>query len=222
MDAYLEPQFSPHSHGFRPERGCHTALREIYHNWVGSVWFIEGDISKCFDALSHEVLLSVLRESIKDERFIHLIRGLLNAGYLEEWRWNQTYSGTPQGSIVSPILANVYLDKLDKFVEQVLIPEYTKGKRRKPNPVYEKLYIVPSIWPKRDEKRKLRHCGNKHSTFLLSTLVTLTTDGYDTAVTLMISYWDLLVQRRKQRRSSNASEPSCKRNSSSSSLRPRR
>jgi len=99
LDAYLEPQFSPHSHGFRPERGCHTALREIYQNWVGSVWFIEGDISKCFDTLSHELLLSILRETIKDERFIRLIRGLLKAGYLEEWRWNQTYSGTPQGSI---------------------------------------------------------------------------------------------------------------------------
>jgi hypothetical protein len=93
LDAYLEPQFSPHSHGFRPERGCHTALREIYQNWVGSTWFIEGDISKCFDALSHEVLLSILRETIKDERFIRLMSGLLNAGYLEEWRWNQTYSG---------------------------------------------------------------------------------------------------------------------------------
>src|SRR6266566_1785323 len=87
LDAYLEPQFSPHSHGFRPERGCHTALREIYHNWVGTVWFIEGDISKCFDALSHELLLSILRETIKDERFIRLISGLLKAGYLEEWRW---------------------------------------------------------------------------------------------------------------------------------------
>ncbi len=139
LDAYLEPQFSPHSHGFRPERGCHTALREIYQNWAGSVWFIEGDISKCFDALSHELLLSMLRESIKDERFIRLISGLFKAGYLEEWRWNQTYSGTPQGSIVSPILANLYLDKLDKFVEQELIPQHTKGKRRKPNPAYEKL-----------------------------------------------------------------------------------
>src|SRR6266700_7147029 len=99
LDAYFEPQFSPHSHGFRPERGCHTALREIYHNWVGSVWFIEGDISKCFDALSHELLLSILRQTIKDERFIRLISGLLKAGYLEEWRWNQTYSGTPQGSL---------------------------------------------------------------------------------------------------------------------------
>ena len=76
LDAYLEPQFSPHSHGFRPERGCHTALREIYHNWVGSIWFIEGDISKCFDALSHQMVLSILRESIKDERFIRLIERL--------------------------------------------------------------------------------------------------------------------------------------------------
>ena len=181
LDAYLEPQFSPHSHGFRPERGCHTALREIYHNWVGSVWFIEGDISKCFDALSHEVLLSILRESIKDDRFIHLIERLLKAGYLEEWRWNQTYSGTPQGSIVSPILANGYLDKLDKFVEQVLIPEYTKGKRRKPHPVYEKLMHsaqyqarkgrteqaqalrkqaqqLPSIDPQDSDYRRLRYC----------------------------------------------------------------
>ncbi len=139
LDAYLEPQFSSHSHGFRSERGCHTALREIYHNWVGSVWFVEGDISKCFDALSHDLLLSILRETIKDERFIRLISGLLKAGYLEEWRWNQTYSGTPQGSIVSPILANLYLDKLDKFVERVLIPEYTKGTKKKGNKAYEKL-----------------------------------------------------------------------------------
>jgi group II intron reverse transcriptase/maturase len=139
LDAYFEPQFSPHSHGFRPERGCHTALREIYHNWVGTVWFIEGDISACFDALNHELLLSILRETIKDERFIHLISRLLKAGYLEDWRWNQTYSGSPQGSIVSPILANLYLDKLDKFVETVLIPEYTKGTKRKANKAYEKL-----------------------------------------------------------------------------------
>jgi group II intron reverse transcriptase/maturase len=181
LDAYLEPQFSPYSHGFRPERGCHTALREIYQNWAGSVWFIEGDISKCFDALSHELLLSILRETIKDERFIRLISGLLKAGYLEEWRWNQTYSGTPQGSIVSPILANLYLDKLDKFVEQKLIPQHTKGKRRKPNPAYEKLMHsaqyqarkgrkeqaqalrkqaqqLPSIDPNDPDYRRLRFC----------------------------------------------------------------
>jgi group II intron reverse transcriptase/maturase len=156
LDAYLEPQFSPHSHGFRPERGCHTALREIYHNWVGSVWFIEGDISKCFDALSHELLLSILRETIKDERFLRLISGLLKAGYLEDWRWNQTYSGTPQGSIISPILANLYLDKLDKFVEHVLIPQYTKGTKRKANKAYEKLMHRASYLARTGRKEEAR------------------------------------------------------------------
>jgi group II intron reverse transcriptase/maturase len=156
LDAYLEPQFSPHSHGFRPERGCHTALREIYHNWVGSVWFIEGDISKCFDALSHELLLSILRETIKDERFLRLISGLLKAGYLEDWRWNQTYSGTPQGSIISPILANLYLDKLDKFVEHVLIPQYTKGTKRKANKAYEKLMHRTSYLARTGRKEEAR------------------------------------------------------------------
>jgi retron-type reverse transcriptase len=102
LDAYYEPQFSEHSHGFRPGRGCHTALREVYHHWIGTTWFIEGDIVKCFDILSHERLLAILRETIHDERFIRLISGLLKAGYLEDWRWNQTYSGTPQGSIVTP------------------------------------------------------------------------------------------------------------------------
>jgi group II intron reverse transcriptase/maturase len=162
LDAYFEPQFSPHSHGFRPERGCHTALREIYHNWVGTVWFIEGDISKCFDALSHELLLSILRETIKDERFIRLIRGLLKAGYLEDWRWNQTYSGSPQGSIVSPILANLYLDKLDKFVETELIPEYTKGTKRKANKAYEQLMHRASYLSRtgrQQEARRVRRQG---------------------------------------------------------------
>ncbi len=156
LDAYLEPQFSPNSHGFRPGRGCQTALRDIYHHWKGSVWFIEGDISKCFDALSHELLLSILRETIKDERFLRLISGLLKAGYLEDWKWNQTYSGAPQGSIVSPILANLYLDKLDKFVETVLIPQYTKGTKRKANQVYEKLMHRASYLTRTGRKEEAR------------------------------------------------------------------
>jgi len=121
-----------------------------------TVWFIEGDISKCFDALSHELLLSILRETIKDERFLRLISNLLKAGYLEDWRWNQTYSGTPQGSIVSPILANLYLDKLDKFVENVLIPEYTKGTRRKANKAYEKLMHRASDLARTGRKKEAR------------------------------------------------------------------
>jgi group II intron reverse transcriptase/maturase len=138
LNAYYEPQFSGHSHGFRPERGCHTALREV-KTWDGTTWFIEGDISKCFDRLDHQVLLSIMEEKIHDGPFIRLISGLLEAGYLEEWKFHATLSGTPQGGVVSPLLANIYLDRLDKYVEQELIPEYTKGKGRERNPAYQKL-----------------------------------------------------------------------------------
>jgi group II intron reverse transcriptase/maturase len=135
LNAYYEPKFSEHSHGFRPERGCHTALREI-RKWDGTTWFIEGDISKCFDKLSHDLLLSILREDIRDELFLKLIKGLLEAGYLEDWNFHATLSGTPQGGVLSPLLANVYLDRLDQFVEQELIPEHTKGEQRTRNQAY--------------------------------------------------------------------------------------
>jgi len=139
LDAYYEPQFSPHSHGFRPERGCHTALREIYTTWTGVKWFIEGDIKGCFDNIDHSVLLTILREKIQDGRFIGLIENLLKAGYCEEWDYRPTYSGTPQGGIISPLLANIYLDRFDKFVETTLVPEYTKGDHRRNNPEYVRL-----------------------------------------------------------------------------------
>src|SRR5438105_11194949 len=90
LEAYYEPQFSEHSHGFRPERGCHTALREVYDNWRGTGWFIEGDISQCFDNLNHELILNTLQERIHDGRFINLIRELLDAGYMEDWTFNET------------------------------------------------------------------------------------------------------------------------------------
>jgi len=137
LEAYYEPQFSDHSHGFRPERGCHTALREIYQVWKGTVWFIEGDIKGCFDNIDHSILLSILREKIHDGRFIRLIENLLKAGYLEEWKYNKTWSGTPQGGIVSPVLANIYLNRLDQFIEKTLIPANTHGERRSHNPAYK-------------------------------------------------------------------------------------
>lgn len=139
LEAYYEPSFSDHSHGFRPDRGCHTALREVYNQWSGTIWLIEGDISACFDRVDHTILLSLLRENIHDEKFIALISQLLKAGYMENWRRNATYSGTPQGSILSPVLTNVYLNKLDKYVEQVLIPEYTKGEQRTHNKAYHRI-----------------------------------------------------------------------------------
>src|SRR6201998_1573611 len=127
LEAYYEPQFSDRSHGFRSGRGCHTALSEVAVNWTGTTWFIEGDIARCFDELDHEVMLTILGEKILDSRFLGLLRNMLRAGYLEDWEWNETLSGAPQGGVVSPILSNIYLDRLDNFVETVLIPEYTRG-----------------------------------------------------------------------------------------------
>ncbi len=139
LEAYYEPQFSDRSHGFRPHRGCHTALTEIRRTWTGTTWFIEGDISACFDSFDHQVLLDILAENIHDKRFLRLIEQLLKAGYLENWKFNATYSGTPQGGIVSPILANIYLDRLDRFVETTLLPAYQRGKERRLNPEYNKV-----------------------------------------------------------------------------------
>jgi group II intron reverse transcriptase/maturase len=139
LDAYYDVQFSDHSHGFRTGRGCHTALRDIYHNWGGTTWIIEGDIADCFGSLSHTQLLSTLSEKIHDGRFLHLVSKLLEAGYLEDWKFHQTLSGVPQGSIASPMLSNILLDKLDTFVETVLIPRYTKGVKRRLNPAYQRL-----------------------------------------------------------------------------------
>ncbi|WP_433358804.1 reverse transcriptase domain-containing protein [Streptosporangium sp. CA-115845] len=136
LEAYYEPRFSDRSHGFRPRRGCHTALTEVTNVWAGTTWFIEGDISDCFGSLDHQVMIRTLSERIHDNRFLCLIKQMLRAGYLEEWVWNATLSGAPQGGVVSPILSNIYLDRLDKYIETVLIPEYTRGKVRKRNPAY--------------------------------------------------------------------------------------
>ena len=139
LEAYYEPQFSDCSFGFRPNRGCQTALTRIARTWTGTSWFIEGDISGCFDNIDHQVLLKILREKIHDGRFVNLVAELLQAGYLEEWRYNATLSGTPQGGIVSPILANIYLDRLDKFVENTLLPAYNRGEQRRFNQAYHNL-----------------------------------------------------------------------------------
>jgi group II intron reverse transcriptase/maturase len=161
LEAYYEPQMSEHSHGFRPGRGCHTALREIQSQWTGSRWFVEGDIAKFFDTMNHEVLLAILSEKIHDQRFLRLIRHLLESGYLEEWTFNKTLSGCPQGGVISPILSNIYLDKLDQYVEKTLIPAYTRGEKRAPNPAYEHLR-AKEAWQKRLGNRKEAKALRKH------------------------------------------------------------
>jgi retron-type reverse transcriptase len=99
LEAYYEPQFSESSHGFRPERGCHTALTTIYSNWWGTKWFIEGDVRGCFDNIDHTLLMSMLQEQIHDNRFLRLMENLLKAGYCEQWKYHATLSGTPQGGL---------------------------------------------------------------------------------------------------------------------------
>ena len=156
LEAIYEPQFSRWSHGFRRNRGCHTALRDIQNTWTGTTWFIEGDISDCFGSLDHEILLRILAEKIHDQRFLRLIRNMLKAGYLEDWEYRDSLSGCPQGGVVSPILSNVYLDKLDKFVEQELIPQYTRGTRRKCNPEYDRVQYQLARARKRGDRAAAR------------------------------------------------------------------
>jgi group II intron reverse transcriptase/maturase len=156
LEAIYEPQFSRWSHGFRRNRGCHTALRDIQNTWTGTTWFIEGDISDCFGSLDHEILLRILAEKIHDQRFLRLIRNMLKAGYLEDWEYRDSLSGCPQGGVVSPILSNVYLDKLDKFAEQELIPQYTRGTRRKCNPEYDRIQYQRARARKRGDRAAAR------------------------------------------------------------------
>ncbi|MCE7044063.1 reverse transcriptase/maturase family protein [Dyadobacter sp. CY312] len=132
--AIFEDQFEHTSHGFRPSRSCHTALMQVKTTYRGVKWFIEGDIKGFFDNINHDVLIKFLEERIADDRFIRLVRKFMNAGYVEDWVFHKTYSGTPQGGIVSPILANIYLDKLDKYMKEYAA-NFDKGIRRRPNPV---------------------------------------------------------------------------------------
>jgi group II intron reverse transcriptase/maturase len=189
LEAYYEPVFSGRSHGFRPGRGCHTALREVANTWTGTTWFVEGDISDCFGSLDHQVMVSALAEKIRDNRFLRLMRNMLTAGYLEDWVWGATLSGVPQGGIASPVLSNIYLHKLDTFVETVLIPEYTRGSLRARNPeyrtveraiasarrrqdraqvrsLYQRLHSLPSQDPRDPGYRRLRYCRYADDTLL--------------------------------------------------------
>ena len=156
LEAIYEPQFSDSSHGFRKFRGCHTALREINNTWTGTAWFIEGDISDCFGSLDHEILLGILAEKIHDNRFLRLMRHMLKAGYLEDWEYRDTLSGVPQGGTVSPILSNVYLHKLDEFVGQELIPQYTRGAVRAASPAYRQVDALLRRAKRRGDRAEAR------------------------------------------------------------------
>lgn len=138
LEAIYEPSFSEYSHGFRPNKSCHTALRSLKQKFVMAKWFIEGDISKCFDAIDHNKLMEILSLRIKDKRFLDLIRKALKAGYMEFNKYSHSIAGTPQGSIVSPLLANIYLNSLDVFITE-LKEKFDKGTKATINPTYNRL-----------------------------------------------------------------------------------
>jgi group II intron reverse transcriptase/maturase len=164
LEAIYEPGFSDRSHGFRNGRGCHTALREIRETWTGTTWFVEGDISDCYGSFDHEILLGILAERIHDQRFLRLIRHMLKAGYLEDWDHHDTLSGVPQGGVVSPILSNIYLHKLDEFVERELIPQYTRGALRGANPAYRRIDSLLRRARRRGDRAEARRLARQMRT----------------------------------------------------------
>ncbi|MDR2707538.1 MAG: maturase [Nitrososphaerota archaeon] len=162
LEAYYDNQFSNHSHGFRKNRGCQTALETLAKkDWKGIKWFIEGDVTNCFNSFDHQILMNILDEKIADKRFLRLIKNFLQSGYMEDWKYNKTLSGCPQGGVLSPLLSNVYMDKLDQYVENELMPIYNKGKDRARNHEYLSLldrrrrYIRHGKWEEAKELKKL-------------------------------------------------------------------
>lgn len=168
LESIYEPVFSNKSHGFRPNRSCQTALKQIQNTFTGANWFVEGDIHACFDSFDHHVVIDLLKKRIDDEAFIQLIWKFLKAGYMEQWTFNRTYSGVPQGSGVSPVLANIYLHELDKFMENYAENFNTEAKKKHFSTAYKssvgKAYRYRKkgreIWDSlSDEEKKIR-CKN--------------------------------------------------------------
>src|SRR6266566_8489169 len=154
LEAIYEPTFSENSHGFRPGRSCHTALEAVKRDMNGVRWWVEGDIKGYFDNVSHDTLLRILSKRITDKRFVHLIGQFLKAGYVEDWKYHQTFSGVPQGGTLSPVLSYIYLDELDR--EMVAIStEFHQGKRRRATKEHRSL--TNAIY---QDKKKAKQTGN--------------------------------------------------------------
>jgi len=161
LERIYEPVFSNHSHGFRPNRSCHTALSQIQY-WNGVKWLIDFDVQGYFNNMDHKILLSLLEKKIDDRKFINLIKNLLRAGLMEDWKFQKTYSGVPQGAICSPILANIYLHELDKFMEEMK-SKFDRGKRRAKNREYANYSHRIECLRKKIDQLKVDEQGNSSS-----------------------------------------------------------
>ncbi|MDM8101732.1 MULTISPECIES: reverse transcriptase domain-containing protein [Oceanobacillus] len=162
LEAIYEPNFQTSSHGFRPNRSCHTALTEISTTFTSSRWFIEGDIRGFFDNIDHQIMTQLLKKKINDDKFIRLIWKFLKAGYVEDWKFHKTYSGTPQGGIISPVLSNIYLHELDTYIEKYK-NKFNIGKKKRKSTEYKRLEGKMYWWrrkmktlePHSDERKQI-------------------------------------------------------------------
>jgi retron-type reverse transcriptase len=209
LEAYYEPQFSDLSHGFRPRKGCHTALSEVANTWTGTTWFIEGDVSDCFGSFDHEIMVEILAEKIHDNRFLRLMRNMLKAGYLEDWRWNATLSGVPQGGVVSPVMSSIYLHRLDDFAETVLIPEYTRGRIRKQDAEYARVRAASVRARRRGDHATARELRKRMRSMPSGDPCDPATGGCITAATPTTPCSGSPGRRPRPRRSNSASRRSC-------------
>jgi group II intron reverse transcriptase/maturase len=155
LESIYEPVFSARSHGFRKGRSCHSALDQIRYGWSGTKWLVEFDVSGFFDNVDHDILLELLRKRIDDDQLIRLIGRMLKSGYMEDWTFHRTFSGTPQGGVISPILANIYLHELDEYMEAKKAG-FDQGKRRRTNPAWDALKKQIQNRRRKIERRKAR------------------------------------------------------------------
>jgi group II intron reverse transcriptase/maturase len=142
LEPIFEADFLPCSHGFRQGHSTHTALRSVVRLFPRVTWTIEGDISGCYDNIPHHGLMRAVQRRIADQEVLALIKRFLKAGYMEDWRYHQTYSGTPQGGIASPLLCNIFLHHLDDYVVNTLGANRLQIKQesnRRRNPAYRRI-----------------------------------------------------------------------------------
>lgn len=152
LESIYEPTFLNTSHGFRKNKRCHTALKDVRVTFAGVKWLITRDIEKCFDSFNHHKLIKILEKRISDKRFISLVWKLLRAGYIEDFKRKATsLRGVPQGGVVSPILSNIYINEFDKFIEN-LRRKFNKGKTRKANREYSNYRAAYNYWKIKDRE----------------------------------------------------------------------
>lgn len=162
LEPIFEADFYNCSHGFRQGRSTITALRDVATAYISTSWIIEGDIEGCFDNIPHGKLLKEIERRVADEKVLSLIRYFLKAGYMEDWKYHKTYSGTPQGGVLSPLLANIFLHQLDRYLMVEVEANQTQSKQRqnsRRSPEYQRLDYKITIL-----RRKLREGNGNRET----------------------------------------------------------